>query len=240
MGLVLAAGPADPLQPRLRRPARAGPWSERKALVWWDEAVGRWVGNDIADFPDDLPPGHVPPPGAVGPAALRGDDAFVLQADGKAWLFAPNGVLDGPLPTHYEPDESPVVNPLHGPRASPTRRLLPAGGQPGQPGGRQRGLPVRAHRLPAHRALHRGRHDAAGCRSSPSCSRSCSSRCRRSSRPRAGWSTTRGATCHQPHRGAGQGDRDRADPRRCGCRAGSCTRSGCPTTSVRAGSPPAT
>jgi formate dehydrogenase major subunit len=31
-------------------------------------------------------------------------------------------VVDGPLPTHYEPDESPVRNPLHGPRASPTLR----------------------------------------------------------------------------------------------------------------------
>jgi formate dehydrogenase major subunit len=53
---------------------------------------------------------------------LRGDDAFVLQADGKAWLFAPNGVVDGPLPTHYEPAESPVPNALHGPRGNPTRR----------------------------------------------------------------------------------------------------------------------
>jgi formate dehydrogenase major subunit len=84
------------------------PWSERKALLWWDDEVRRWVGHDIADFPDDLPPGHVPPPGAVGPAALRGDDAFILQADGKGWLFAPSGVVDGPLPTHYEPAESPV------------------------------------------------------------------------------------------------------------------------------------
>jgi formate dehydrogenase major subunit len=98
------------------------PWSERKKLVWWDDDARRWVGDDIPDFPDDLPPDHVPPPHAVGAAALRGDDPFVLQADGKAWLFAPNGVVDGPLPTHYEPDESPVRNPLRGPRASPTRR----------------------------------------------------------------------------------------------------------------------
>ena len=109
------------------------PWSERKKLVWWDEEVGRWVGDDIPDFPDDLPPGHVPPPGAVGPAALRGDDAFVLQADGKAWLFAPNGLVDGPLPTHYEPDESPICDPLHG--ASPTRRRYPRRDNPSNPAG---------------------------------------------------------------------------------------------------------
>ena len=86
------------------------------------------MGDDIPDFPDDLPPDHVPPPDAVGPAALRGDDPFVLQADGKAWLFAPNGVVDGPLPTHYEPDESPVRNPLHGPRGEPDPAAVPSTG----------------------------------------------------------------------------------------------------------------
>jgi formate dehydrogenase major subunit len=109
------------------------PWSERKALVWWDASAGRWVGHDIPDFPDDLPPGHVPPPDAVGPAALRGDDAFILQADGKAWLFAPNGVVDGPLPTHYEPDESPVANPLHGTQANPVRVRYRRPDNPGHP-----------------------------------------------------------------------------------------------------------
>src|SRR5690349_8410930 len=109
------------------------PWSERKKLVWWDDDARRWVGDDIPDFPDDLPPDHVPPPDAVGAAALRGDDAFVLQADGKAWLFAPNGVVDGPLPTHYEPDESPVRNPLRGPRASPTRRRYQHPDNPANP-----------------------------------------------------------------------------------------------------------
>lgn len=93
------------------------PWSERKALVWWDAEAGRWTGHDVPDFPDHVPPGYVPPPGTVGAEALRGDDAFVLQADGKAWLFAPTGVVDGPLPTHYEPGESPVSG-----RANPVRR----------------------------------------------------------------------------------------------------------------------
>ena len=36
-----------------------------------------------------------------------------MKADGKGWLFAPNGLVDGPLPTHYEPVESPVPNPLY-------------------------------------------------------------------------------------------------------------------------------
>ena len=27
------------------------------------------------------------------------------MADGKGWLFVPSGLKDGPLPTHYEPEE---------------------------------------------------------------------------------------------------------------------------------------
>jgi formate dehydrogenase major subunit len=45
--------------------------------------------------------------------ALGGDAAFILKPDGKAWLFAPSGLVDGPLPTHYEPWESPVGNGLY-------------------------------------------------------------------------------------------------------------------------------
>jgi formate dehydrogenase major subunit len=35
------------------------------------------------------------------------------MADGRGWLFSPSGLLDGPLPTHYEPLESPVENALY-------------------------------------------------------------------------------------------------------------------------------
>jgi formate dehydrogenase major subunit len=47
------------------------------------------------------------------------------MADGKGWLFAPKGMLDGPLPTHYEPQESPVQNPLYGQQSNPARRVFP-------------------------------------------------------------------------------------------------------------------
>jgi len=32
------------------------PWSERKALIWWDEEHGRWAGDDVPDFIADRPP----------------------------------------------------------------------------------------------------------------------------------------------------------------------------------------
>jgi formate dehydrogenase major subunit len=87
------------------------PWSERKKLVWWDGE--RWTGHDVPDFPATTAPHHVPPEGAKGPAALGGSDAFIMQTDGKAWLFAPTGLVDGPMPTHYEPVETPHRNRLH-------------------------------------------------------------------------------------------------------------------------------
>jgi formate dehydrogenase major subunit len=43
-----------------------------------------------------------------------------MQGDGKAWLFAPAGLVDGPLPTHYEPAESVVENALYKQQANPT------------------------------------------------------------------------------------------------------------------------
>jgi formate dehydrogenase major subunit len=99
------------------------PWSERKALVWWDEEQGRWVGHDTPDFDAKKPPSYRPDPDAVGPDAIAGDDPFIMQSDGRGWLYAPAGVADGPLPTHYEPQDSPVRNLLHRHQRDPARKL---------------------------------------------------------------------------------------------------------------------
>jgi formate dehydrogenase major subunit len=107
--------------------AEGRPWSERKKLIWWDAEQGRWTGDDVPDFPPTKAPDYVPPQGAVGPAALRGDDPFIMQPDGKGWLFAQRGVADGPLPTHYEPHESPVRNMLYGQQGNPTRKVYGRG-----------------------------------------------------------------------------------------------------------------
>ncbi len=42
-----------------------------------------------------------------------------MKADGKGWLFTPSGMVDGPLPTHYEPVESPIQNPLYRQQTNP-------------------------------------------------------------------------------------------------------------------------
>jgi len=117
------------------------PWSERKALVWWDEENGSWTGHDIPDFVPDRAPSYRPPDGATGVDAISGTDPFIMQADGKAWLFAPAGLTDGPLPTHYEPQDSPFRNLLYGQQRNPVRqvtvfrnknnRLQPSGDEPG-------------------------------------------------------------------------------------------------------------
>jgi formate dehydrogenase major subunit len=89
------------------------PWSERKRYIWWDERAERWTGYDVPDFPVDKRPDYVAPDDAKGMDAISGSDPFIMQADGRAWLFAPAGLLDGPLPTHYEPLESPSTNALY-------------------------------------------------------------------------------------------------------------------------------
>jgi formate dehydrogenase major subunit len=99
------------------------PWSERKALVWWDEDEEEWVGHDTPDFEATKRPDYVPEEDATGPAAIAGDDPFIMQADGRGWLFAPAGVADGPLPTHYEPQDSPVRNRLHEHQRDPARQI---------------------------------------------------------------------------------------------------------------------
>ena len=115
------------------------PWSDRKKYVWWDAEQGKWVGDDVPDFVADRAPGSRPDPEIGGPDALAGDDPFVMQSDGKGWLFTPKGMIDGPLPTHYEPQESPIANALYEQQRNPARLTYarednlsaPSAGEPG-------------------------------------------------------------------------------------------------------------
>jgi formate dehydrogenase major subunit len=101
--------------------AEGNPWSERKKYVWWNGE--KWDGSDTPDFEPDKAPDYTPPTGAEAEDAIAGDHPFIMQADGRAWLFAPQGLEDGPFPTHYEPHESPFDNSLYAQRANPARQV---------------------------------------------------------------------------------------------------------------------
>ena len=98
------------------------PWSERKQYVWWDGEQKKWTGIDTPDFDEEKSPDYQPPDDAKGPDAIAGDHPFIMQADGLGWIYVPQGLEDGPLPTHYEPHESPFDNPLYSQRANPRRQ----------------------------------------------------------------------------------------------------------------------
>ncbi len=115
------------------------PWSDRKKLIWWqpeDElqtlegsqaedattpkiGKGKWVGFDVPDFPLTKAPNTPADPNGKGMAAHSGAAPFILLADGVGQLFVPNGIHDGPLPTHYEAVESPVHNPVYRQQSNP-------------------------------------------------------------------------------------------------------------------------
>jgi formate dehydrogenase major subunit len=111
------------------------PWSERKKWVWWDGA--KWTGRDVPDFALTKAPSAKADPTAIGLDALSGGDPFIMKPDGVGWLYVPSGLLDGPLPAHYEPIESPVANPIYQQQSSPVLKYWKLDGNalaaPGDP-----------------------------------------------------------------------------------------------------------
>jgi formate dehydrogenase major subunit len=99
------------------------PWSERKKYIWWSESEGKWRGLDVPDFNTTKHPAYRPNPDDVGDDALPGDAPFIMKSDGLGWLFVPEGLADGPLPTHYEAIESPATNPLYNQQHNPTAKI---------------------------------------------------------------------------------------------------------------------
>jgi len=117
------------------------PWSERKRYVWWSEEKQAWqsLGDEI-DFPPGKAPAHVPgDDDTSGMEALRGDAPFILHPDGLGWLYVPSGLADGPLPTHYEPHESPFANSVYAQDRSPTRETFHTADNPYNPSGAEAG-----------------------------------------------------------------------------------------------------
>jgi formate dehydrogenase major subunit len=112
---------------------RGRPWSERKKWVWWDGK--RWTGYDVPDFAVTKAPTAPGRPDAIGLDHLAGDQPFIMKPDGVAWLYVPTGLVDGPLPTHYEPAESPVRNPLYPQQSSPVLKYWKRTGNELSPAG---------------------------------------------------------------------------------------------------------
>jgi formate dehydrogenase major subunit len=76
------------------------PWDPTRPGIQWDAEQKKWVG-DVPDYPPTMEPRS---PKAWGP--------FIMNGEGVGRIFS-NSMLDGPLPEHYEPVESPVANALH-------------------------------------------------------------------------------------------------------------------------------
>jgi formate dehydrogenase major subunit len=96
-----------PKEARLARP------HGHDGYVYWDVLKEEWVGLDVPDFAPKKKPSAEAKEGKAGLDAHDGASPFIMKADGKGWLFVPAGLVDGPLPTHYEPIESPVKNAVY-------------------------------------------------------------------------------------------------------------------------------
>ena len=111
------------------------PWSERKKLVWWDAEQRRWVGarsSPISSRTSRPTTGRRPARRAW--TAIAGDEPFIMKPDGRRLAVRARGVKDGPLPTHYEPVESPVGNLLYPQQTcNPTVRDFRRPAQPARP-----------------------------------------------------------------------------------------------------------
>jgi len=138
-----AADPAGRPWPKEARLAKTFGRGER-GYVYWDAdwqgpdpnnpgkiLRGRWGGLDVPDFPIYKAPTTPARADGVGLDFQDGASPFSMKADGKGWLFAPSGCVDGPLPTHYEPYESPVPNRLH--PSHPSNPVIKVYNVPGNP-----------------------------------------------------------------------------------------------------------
>ena len=121
VGLGVAGEPAHPLQPRLGRSRRAGRGRSASATSGGTRSEGEWTGHDVPDFTPDKRPDYEPARGRHGPDALRGDEPFIMQADGRGLALRAHGLIDGPLPDALRAARVAVRQPAVR-AAAPTRR----------------------------------------------------------------------------------------------------------------------
>jgi formate dehydrogenase major subunit len=123
--------------PKEARLAREHPRRGRTyaGYVYWDARRRTWDGLDVPDFPGAKAPDTPADPFGVGLAYHDGASPFIMKGDGKGWLYVPTGLLDGPLPTHYEPYESPVRNLVYRQQTNPVALVYNVAGNPYAPVG---------------------------------------------------------------------------------------------------------
>jgi formate dehydrogenase major subunit len=122
-----------------------------RGYVYWDAQRRRWVGLDVPDFVVDKPPTAQGQPNGVGLAGQDGVSPFIMKGDGKGWLYAPTGLVDGPLPAHYEPYESPVENVVYQEQSNPAALVFDEpGNRYALPGSREFPHVLSTYRLTEH------------------------------------------------------------------------------------------
>ena len=114
-----------PKEARLARQHQGpmGSGGSKTGYVYWDRAQQRWTGLDSPDFAATKSPDAQADPAGVGLDYHDGASPFIMKPDGKAWLYVPQGLVDGPLPAHYEPYESPVHNAVYRQQANPLTKV---------------------------------------------------------------------------------------------------------------------
>ena len=85
------------------------PWDPDRVLIEWNGE--RWEGPDVPDISPTAKPGEVGP--------------FIMNPEGTSRLFTRGMMRDGPFPTHMEPFEAPIANPLNPEmRGNPASRVF--------------------------------------------------------------------------------------------------------------------
>jgi formate dehydrogenase major subunit len=116
--LAKESGPTDAGGPKFR------------GYVYWDDKQKKWVGVDVPDFSATKAPNTPADPNGVGWATHDGASPFLMNTGGKGRLYVPTGLVDGPIPAHYEPYESPVTNSLYQQAKNPVALVWEIPGNP--------------------------------------------------------------------------------------------------------------
>jgi formate dehydrogenase major subunit len=93
------------------------PWDAEQPVIKWNASKGEKGGWD-GDVPD----------GGAAPINQGGYYPFIMRNEGVSRLFG-YGMAEGPLPEHYEPWESPVMNAISNQQNNPAIKIWRPGEQ---------------------------------------------------------------------------------------------------------------